>query len=214
MIGIVIFLFAAAAFFFLVGERAQIAVQDNLDLFQAQYQMMKNTGSFFGTETQAPFLHGISRDVLPSALQLPGLLYVFFSSYIAYVLSYLLKIMIGTLSMVLLAETLFGEETVVRYKNAVLFTAFAYGLISFFPAFGIAFASIPLAVHVFIRLYRAKEKKTCALYLSGVFLLFLFRNLSGRLCLVCLPVPDDQGQTFPREAPARERFTLCGIRLL
>ena len=169
MIGIVIFLFAAAAFFFLVGERAQIAVQDNLDLFQAQYQMMKNTGSFFGTETQAPFLHGISRDVLPSALQLPGLLYVFFSSYTAYVLSYLLKIMIGTLSMVLLAETLFGEETVVRYKNAVLFATFAYGLISFFPAFGIAFASIPLAVHVFIRLYRAKEKKTCALYLAALF---------------------------------------------
>ena len=169
MIGIVIFLLAVCIFFFAVGERAQIAVQDNLDLFQAQYRMLQNTHSFFGKETAAPFLHGISRNTLPSALQLPGLLYVFFPAYTAYILALLFKIAIGTLSMVLLAETLLGEETVVRYRNATLFAAFAYGLISFFPAFGIAFASIPLAVHFFIRLYR-ENGKACGKYLAALLL--------------------------------------------
>ena len=38
------------------GTNSYIQVQDNLDLFTAQYQMMKNTGTFFAHGAQAPFM--------------------------------------------------------------------------------------------------------------------------------------------------------------
>ena len=40
------------------GKSSYIAVHDNLDLFVAQFQMLKNTGSFFAHGVDVPFLGG------------------------------------------------------------------------------------------------------------------------------------------------------------
>ena len=96
------FLGGASLVFALCGENSIIAVHDNLDLFIPQYQMMKQTGTFFSQGAEVPFLGGISRDVLPGEFSLYTLLYVILPAYPAYVAGYLLKVIIGLASCILL----------------------------------------------------------------------------------------------------------------
>ena len=70
------FLLLVAGVFFGYGENSYIAVHDNMDLFLAQYQMLKNTGTFWKHGVDVPFLGGISRDNLPSELSLYSMLYL------------------------------------------------------------------------------------------------------------------------------------------
>lgn len=147
-----LFFIGAAAVYLYFGEGSYIAVHDNLDLFVAQFQMMKNTGSFFARNADVPFLGGISRDNLPSELSLYTLLYVLLPSFAAYVTGYLLKIVIAMLSVWLLAKDWYGEKYA-EYKPLVMLMGFAYGILNLFPAFGIPFASIPLVVYLLRRIY-------------------------------------------------------------
>lgn len=150
VIGFVLF---TAAVFFGYGESSYIAVHDNLELFLAQFQMLKNTDSFLKHGVDVPFLGGISRDNLPSELSLYSVLYMIFPTYTAYVLGILGKILMGMFSFCLLAREIFGE-TYEKYRPAAYMTGLAYGIIWFFPAFGFAFASIPLCVYLLIRISR------------------------------------------------------------
>ena len=147
------FLLLTVGVFFGYGERSYIAVHDNMDLFLAQFQMLKNTGSFFKHGVDVPFLGGISRDNLPSELSLYSLLYMIFPTYTAYVFGILLKILLGIFSFKLLAKELYPEKYVL-YRPMVYMTGFAYGILWFFPAFGFAFASIPLCIYLLIKIYR------------------------------------------------------------
>ncbi len=99
-------LLLAAGVYILAGDKAQIAIADNLDLFQAQYQMLKNTGTFYSHSAQAPFLHGISRDVLPTEFSLQAVLYQLLPSLTAYYAMYFVKVLLGTASFVLLYKEL------------------------------------------------------------------------------------------------------------
>lgn len=147
------FVLLTAGVLFGFGERSYIAVHDNMDLFLAQYQMLKNTGTFFRHGAEVPFLGGVSRDLLPSELSLYSLLYVIFPTYTAYVLGLLGKIVLGIFSFCLLAKELFGENYK-RYRPVIYMVGFAYGIIYFFPAFSFAFASIPLCIWLLIKIYR------------------------------------------------------------
>lgn len=147
------FVLLTAGVLFGFGERSYIAVHDNMDLFLAQYQMLKNTGTFWKHGVDVPFLGGVSRDLLPSELSLYSLLYMIFPTYTAYVLGLLGKIGLGIFSFCLLAKELVGERYLI-YRPIIYMVGFAYGIIYFFPAFGFAFASIPLCVFLLIRLYR------------------------------------------------------------
>lgn len=151
------FLLLTAAVFFGYGEGSYIAVHDNMDLFLAQFQMLKNTGSFFKHGVDVPFLGGVSRDNLPSELSLYSVLYMVFPTYIAYVVGILGKILLGMFSFRLLAGELFPQRYM-KYRPAVYMTGFAYGIIWFFPAFGFAFASVPLCVYLLLKIYRRKGK--------------------------------------------------------
>lgn len=152
------FLLLVAAVFFGYGERSYIGVHDNMDLFLAQFQMLKNTGSFWKHGVDVPFLGGVSRDDLPSEFSLYSLLFMLFPTYTAYVLGLLGKILIGMFSFRLLAGELLGEEYE-KYRPAVYMTGFAYGICWFFPAFGFAFASIPLCVWLLLKIYRGQGKR-------------------------------------------------------
>lgn len=159
------FLFPVAGFLLLMavvlfgyGERSYIGVHDNMDLFLAQFQMLKNTDSFWKHGVDVPFLGGISRDNLPSELSLYSVLFMIFPTYAAYVTGLLGKIIIGMFSFRLLAGELLGEKYE-RYRPIVFMTGFAYGICWFFPAFGFAFASIPLCVWLLIKIYRGQGKR-------------------------------------------------------
>ena len=80
------FLLLMAGVFFGYGQRSYIGVHDNMDLFLAQFQMLKNTGTFWKHGVDAPFLGGVSRDNLPSELSLYSVLFMIFPTYTAYVL--------------------------------------------------------------------------------------------------------------------------------
>lgn len=151
------FILLTAGVLFGFGERSYIAVHDNMDLFLAQFQMLKNTNSFFRHGVDVPFLGGISRDNLPSELSLYSVLYMIFPTYTAYVLGILGKILLGIFSFRLLAKELFPDKYML-YRPIIYMTGFAYGIIWFFPAFGFAFASIPLCVYLLIKIYRHAGK--------------------------------------------------------
>ena len=152
------FLLLMAAVFFGYGERSYIGVHDNMDLFLAQFQMLKNTDSFWKHGVDVPFLGGVSRDNLPSELSLYSMLYMLFPTYTAYVLGLFGKILIGMFSFRLLAGEMLGERYE-KYRPAVYMTGFAYGICWFFPAFGFAFASIPLAVWLLLKIYKGKGER-------------------------------------------------------
>lgn len=151
------FLLLTAGVFFGCGEHSYIAVHDNMDLFLAQYQMLKNTGSFWKHGVEVPFLGGISRDNLPSELSLYSMLYMVFPTYTAYVLGIIGKIILGIFSFRLLAKELYPDQYKM-YRPVIYMVGFAYGIIWFFPAFGFAFASIPLCVYLLIKIYRQQGR--------------------------------------------------------
>jgi len=155
----------AALIFFAFGESSMIAVHDNLDLFIAQFQMLKNTDSFWAHGATVPFLGGITRDNLPSEFSLYTILYMMLPSYYAYVVGYLLKIVIAITSAVLLAKDFCGESYA-KYKPIVWMCGLAYGILNVFPAFGIPFASIPLAVY----LVRKIDRKPSVKWFAALFL--------------------------------------------
>ena len=193
-----LFFVLAALVYLLTGENARIAVADNLDLFQAQYQMMKNTGTFFARDAQVPMLHGVTRDDLPGDWQLTGLLYAFLPSFTAYIVLYFIKIAIAVTSFCLLAIKLWqdgvldgvrphaahgaavgtagaattiaaAKKHLIACVNLSLLCGFAYGALCLFPAFGISFASIPLLIWLVLRFHREQKKSRAALYLVGIF---------------------------------------------
>jgi hypothetical protein len=151
------FLLLTAGVFFGFGEHSYIAVHDNMELFLAQYQMLKNTGTFWKHGVDVPFLGGITRDDLPSELSLYSILYMIFPTYTAYVLGIIGKILLGMFSFRMLAKELYPEKYK-TYRPIVYMTGFAYGIIWFFPAFGFAFASIPLCVAILIKIYRQQSR--------------------------------------------------------
>lgn len=152
------FLIFAGLVFLICGESSIIAVHDNLDLFVAQFQMMKNTNTFFAHGAAVPFLHGISRDNLPSEFSLYTVLFMLLPSYYAYVAGYLLKIVIAVGSCILLAKD-FCKESYDKYKPLVWLSGFAYGILNVFPAFGIPFASIPLVIYLMRKIEREPSFK-------------------------------------------------------
>lgn len=147
------FLLFAGLLFFICGENSVIAVHDNLDLFIPQFQMMKDTGAFFSHGKDVPFLGGISRDVLPAEFSLYTILYMILPAYPAYITGYLLKIVTAVFSCVLLAKDIYREKYE-DCKPLVWVLGLSYGALNVFPAFGIPFASIPLAVYLFRKIYK------------------------------------------------------------
>lgn len=151
------FLLFEGGVFFYYGEKSYIAVHDNLDLFIAQFQMLKNTDSFWRHGVDVPFLGGISRDNLPSELSLYSALYMVFPTYTAYILGILLKVVIALASFRLLIRELYPEKYN-DYRPMVYMAGFVYGILNLFPAYGFAFASMPLAAYLLIRIYRKPTK--------------------------------------------------------
>lgn len=152
------FLLFAGFVFAVCGENSIIAVHDNLDLFIPQFQMMKDTSTFWAHGADVPFLGGISRDTLPAEFSLYTMLFMILPAYPAYIVGYLLKIVIALISSILLAKEIYGEKYE-SYKPLVYLLGLAYGILNVFPAFGISFASIPLVICLIHKIYKAPSLK-------------------------------------------------------
>ena len=185
-----VFILAVALFYVIIGENSYIAVQDNLDLFVAQFAMLQNRGIFWTHGATAPFLGGVSRDVLPSELSLYTVLYMLFPPFIAYTVGYILKVIIAVISCRLLfldclAGRSFegGEALDEHVVNLATLAGLLYGVLNLFPAFSIPFAAIPLVIYFLRRLYRAAgpDKTIIEAFKSGwnwLLLIFCYPFLS------------------------------------
>ncbi|WP_029323130.1 DUF6044 family protein [Butyrivibrio sp. AE3004] len=161
-----LFMISVFAMYMIVGENSYIAVPDNLDLFVAQYKMMKNTGTFWAHGADVPFLNGISRDNLPGEFYLYSVLFMIMPAYPAYVVGYILKIVIAIASCLLLFKDFLPDE---KPGDIAWICSFAYGILNLFPAFGIPFASIPLAIYLLRKIYRIGFKKEALKYFVLLF---------------------------------------------
>lgn len=148
-----IFLLAVLVFYTLIGENSYLAVQDNLDLFMAQFAMLKNEGIFFSHGVAAPFLGGVSRNALPSELSLYTVLFMIFPPFVAYVAGYILKVIIAVVSCRLLFLDMVEHDNA-HVQNLATLVGLLYGILNLFPAFGIPFASVPLIVYLLRKVYR------------------------------------------------------------
>lgn len=156
------FLFAAvvlgeAAVFLFFGEGSYIATHDNLDLFMGHFQAMKLWDVFFAHNAEVPILGGITRDYLSSEFNLYNILFYLLPPFAAYMCGYFLKILIAEGSVLLLAKDIY-RENYKKYEPAAVIIGLIYGLLPLFPAYGIAFASIPLAVLLLRRIYRGESR--------------------------------------------------------
>lgn len=150
------FLLAVMALFSFCGENSVIAVHDNLDLFIPQLQMMKNDNSFFSHDVSVDFLGGISRDALFSEFYLYTILFMILPAFPAYIAAYLIKVLLAVAGAVLLGKEVLSERYT-ELKPLVYLCGFAYGILNVFPAFGIAFASIPLLLYLLLKIMKKPQ---------------------------------------------------------
>ncbi len=157
-------LFVQAAVFLYYRDEAYIAVHDNLDLFVAHFRMMKLNNAFFAQGVNLPIVGGLTRDVFGSEFLLYNILYYIFPTVAAYYIGYALKIIIGIFSFTLLIRDIY-EDRYRKYRPIAILTGAAFGLIPVFPAYGIAFTSVPLVIYILRRIYREKGiGKKCIWY--------------------------------------------------
>ena len=194
---IALFFAGAGLLFAIRGDRVHVGIADNLELFQAQYQMLKNTGTFFTRNAASSFLAGVTRDDLPSEWSVTAFLYMLLPSLTAYFAVYFLRILLAVLSFRLLFSLWPQYSGKSIQKALITLGGFAYGIISVFPSYGLCFASVPLIVYLLIRLDREENNKKILLWLAGIFFYPLLSYFSYfglfilgylLLALICLSV--------------------------
>ena len=150
-------IFCEAMVFLIFRDGSYIAVHDNLDLFVAHFRIMKLNNAFFGSGAELPMLGGVSRDLFGSEFSLYNIMYAIFPSFVAYMIGYFLKILIGYGSFLLLVKEIY-PNTHKKYFPIASVMGLCYGLIPVFPAYGIAFTSVPLLIVLLHRLYMDDKK--------------------------------------------------------
>lgn len=152
LILIEVLLFMQAAVFIFFRKNSYLAIHDNLDLFIAHLQIMKNNNAFFSHDVLLPMLGGISRDTFGSEFSLYNILFYIFPNFMAYMIGYALKILIGFLSFLLLAKDIYKDKYQ-EYRPILTVIALAFALIPVFPTYGIAFTSVPFLIYLLRRIY-------------------------------------------------------------
>ena len=146
-----------ALVFLIYREDSYLTVQDNLDLFIAHFRVMSENDGWFSHGKIMPMLGGISRDCLSSEWNVYNILFAFLPVFPAYMIGYFLKILIGMGSFVLLVKDIWPQKFA-RYRQIAWAAGLCYGMLPLFPAYGLAFASIPLAVFLCRRIYFRKGR--------------------------------------------------------
>jgi hypothetical protein len=148
--------FCEALVLFVLRDNIYVAVCDNLDLFIAQLKLLRDNNAFFAHGQTMEILNGIDRDYFPTEFSLYNILYLIFPDIYAYIIGYLMKLVISFASCILLAKLLLGEQYA-RYEKLVVLVSAAYGILPVYPMYSFCFASMPLAVYLVIRIYRCPK---------------------------------------------------------
>lgn len=145
--------FGEALILFVLRENIYVGICDNLDLFITQLKMLRDNNVFFSHDRLMPILQSIDRDYFPSEFSLYNILYYILPDIYAYIVGYLLKLVIAFFSCILLAKLLL-QEKYARYEKVVILVSAAFALLPVYPMYAVCFASMPLALYLLIRTYR------------------------------------------------------------
>lgn len=188
--------------FILFGENNYITVHDNLDQFPPFWSIAKKVGLFsFDVST------GVM-DNTPAVyfgwggFTIQNFAYYLLPAYVAYVLTYLISLLVGFFSMYKLQCILFGKE----HREILLFTSLLFAILPVIPAWSISVASIPLACIVFYHIYKGGSKWWL---LAALFLPFLMEFHCSALFALWLLV-SGYGYRFNKKQ-AFSLHTICGI---
>lgn len=162
--------FCEAVLLFIFRENIYVGICDNLDLFITQLSMLKSQHAFFAQGVDMPILGGIDRDYFPTEFSLYNILYFLFPDIYAYILGYLLRLLLAFFSSMLLAGYILGDYHK-KYEKIVVLSATAFALLPVYPMYGLCFASMPLALYLLLNIYK---KPSWGLYLA----LFLYPLVS------------------------------------
>ncbi|MBD5470883.1 MAG: hypothetical protein HDR19_07175 [Lachnospiraceae bacterium] len=141
----------------LCREHIYVGICDNLDLFITQLKMLHDNGAFFVHHQEMPILGSIHRNYFPSEFSLYNILYLILPDIYAYIAGFALKLVIALCSCVLLAKLVLGK-TYQEYEKIVVLVAVAFATLPLYPMYAICFASLPLILYLFIRIYRESNK--------------------------------------------------------
>ncbi len=161
-------LFIQCVVFLGYRENSYIAVHDNLDLFIAHFRVMKLNDAFFAHGVELPIVGGLDRDVFGSEFSLYNIMYYLLPGIAAYFVGYALKVLIGLSSFILLARDVYRGDYP-KYRPIAWIAGLAFGLIPVFPAYGIAFTSVPLLIYILRRIYFEAEWKKCVKWFAALF---------------------------------------------
>ncbi|MCM1122815.1 MAG: DUF6044 family protein [Eubacterium sp.] len=142
-----------ALVFFILRDNIYVGICDNLDLFITQLKMLRDQDAFFAHGQMMPILQSIDRDYFPSEFSLYNILFLLLPDLYAYIVGYLLKLLMAFGSCILLARLILGENYS-RYAKIVTLLSVAFALLPVYPMYALCFASMPLVLYLLIRLYR------------------------------------------------------------
>lgn len=148
--------FFEALVLFVLKDHIYVGICDNLDLFITQLKMLSDNNAFFAHDKAMPVLGSIDRNYFPSEFSLYNILYLIFPDLYAYIIGYLLKLLLAFFSSMLLAKLIL-QENYQKYQKIVTLAAVAFALLPVYPMYALCFASMPLILYLLIRIYREKK---------------------------------------------------------
>ncbi|MDE7476859.1 MAG: hypothetical protein K2M91_02745, partial [Lachnospiraceae bacterium] len=177
-----------------------VGICDNLDLFITQLKMLHDNHAFFANGQAMPILGSIDRNYFPSEFSLYNMLYLFLPDIDAYIVGYLLKLVIAFVSCMLLARLVLAEKYI-KYEKIVVLVSTAFALLPVYPMYAICFASMPLILYLLIRIYREpKSWLFAAVFLYPLVSYFTFFGafiLGYLLIAIVILWIRDQKLSFP-----------------
>ncbi|MDE6388804.1 MAG: hypothetical protein K2L82_13480 [Lachnospiraceae bacterium] len=142
-----------ALVFLILRKNIYVGILDNLDLFITQLKMLRDNDAFFVHGQMMPILQSIDRNYFPSEFSLYNILFFLLPDLYAYIVGYLLKLLVAFFSCILLAKLIL-QDKYAEYNKIVTLVSVAFALLPLYPMYAICFASMPFALYLFIRLYR------------------------------------------------------------
>ncbi len=142
---ILIFIIVAGMYIYL-GDNIVITKDKILDFYVPQYQILKDTGTFFDYDASVPILGNISRSYLPSSISVMSFLFCVFPAYIALELCYIVKLLLSFIGTRMLVTEYLGDKST-KYKGLSLLLCVLYGLINIYPYITLSFACIPILLY-------------------------------------------------------------------
>lgn len=142
----------------LLGEASYFTVHDNLDGEFVYKRILVESGKAWDWRSETVVenvMNGIPRGAFRSGLDIPLVLFVFFSPHVAYILNYVIIHAVALLGMTLLLKTHFLTDS--RHRWITWTVAAVFAVIPFYSQFGLSVAGQPLLLFSFLNILIRKQ---------------------------------------------------------